>query len=315
MPKHITPPAGGTRESAFFVPLSQDLMEGSGQAARVLVGLCRRAGRNRLGQIDLDDFCRTLRMGHQTAMEALQALEDAGLVRTMVRFSLVSYEILPVKAKRFVKVAQWAGQRLETMAPGTVLAWLAIQWHMNPRDRLCWPSKLRLAGLINRCKRTVERAVRALTESGVLIATKLHWTKVPGFRWPAWKWTSARRFAQNRITIYAGTQAMEPTSTLTVSPDRAELCRGVIRALQNEACSLAQQDKAPEPQDGKPHGIWADLKAVGFGYGQIAWMIPRFGAGAILEAIRRLNERWATVKDRKKYVLSILWRRCERLPA
>lgn len=297
----------------MLVPCGLDVAgKCDGHSLKVLLAL---GVRGPSGQIESSEVARSLRMGRVRFIECLHALAGLGWVEYQYRLGVVDYRIkIPGRA---ISLPDEAARTLMVLPVAAVRLYWALCAHMNPADGIAYPSLVRLAGILGRCVRTVQRGVKALTEAGIILATRVLWTRVPRWKWPAWK-----RPWRKRVRVFV---RAPQTATRTVSRNRGELCREVIRSLTNvlkrrsgQRFALMRLDRLPHdvltvvagaPEAGAdPSPRISSLSAVGFGNDEAAWLCASYPRRVIETALRALNEAWSRVRDPRQYVLGTLRR-------
>lgn len=297
-----------------MLPLYPQASELCGHSLKIIAALILRSPNGWEGQVEIDDLRSPARISPARVTECLDRLVEAGVLRYTYCLGVITYRLR--RSRVAVDVPREHLKALLVLGPSDVKLFFAILSFCNPADGLAWPGIARLSATLGRCRRTIERGVRALRELGLLVVNKVHWTKIPRFRWPL-----RTRPARKRITVYARPQ--RPPSTRTVSLSAAESCRWVREHIQKELCLagarkriIVDVDSLPEDlrgiaQDGDLGGDFSrrkTLEAVGMTPRQAGWVCGRFPRISIDMALRTLNARWGGVRHRVRYVMGILRR-------
>lgn len=299
----------------MLVPLYRDLSTVTGHALKVLTRLAAMAGPSRRGEVFIEEIARPLRMSETRAIEALRELEGVGVWHSY-RLGLVTFTI--PYAERVLRVEDWAARALMILSPSAAKLYFAIASHCHSKDQMAYPGYERLGRILGRCRRTVERGVRALVESGLFAASRIAWSRVRRFQW--FKSKPRRR---RSIKVFVRNIS---NGARTLSQTAAQQCRGVIKGLLMNGLSSGGRAMALVPIDALPEELRcmaqvapervqkADLRrvptlcAIGMTSLQARWVCGRWSGASIDLALRRLNERWGTVRHRVAYVVGILGR-------
>lgn len=297
-------------------PVYREIRGICGHSLKIIVALIRRSENGRFGQIDIDDLRAMTGVSAFRAQECLHRLGELGKVRFTYRLGIVDYAVVRNPKDRCVHLDPSQAAALLALGPSDVKLFFAVASHENREDAISFPGVRRLMDMLGRCRRTIQRGLRALQEVGLMAVTKVPWQRVPG-----WKWAADRRIRRRRVTVFV---RAKPSRTRTVSLNPHDPCRGVREDLKRELCLAGAERKVLVAVNRLPEELRdlcdfdesegsedqfqrvRALQVVGFTRRQALWLCSRAAGAAIDLALRNLNQRWAIVKNRVRYVIGIV---------
>lgn len=300
-----------------LLPLYRECPDLDGHSLKIIVALILRSQDGWTGQTEIDELRRPLRASPARVTECLEKLSEAGVLRYTYRLGVIDFWLR--RCKSAARVPREHLRALVLLAPSDVKLYFAVLLHCNPDDGLAWPGIVRLMGILRRCRRTVERGVRSLREAGLLVVSRVHWTRLPRFRWPL-----RTRPMRKRVMVFA--RPNPPPGALTLSRSTRESRRWVREAVEKELCEAGARQRIMVDLESLPPDLRGmatlgatgepgcdfrrrkTLEAVGMTVRQAGWVCARFPVKSIDLALQVLNARWRGVRDRGRYVVGILRR-------